>query len=107
MSTKSKVTSKALKQLEKITGGPLTLAKLLWSIRMSEELTQVEFAAQLKMSKQQLCDIERGRKPVSPKLAAEYAKKLGYSEKQFIRLALQDLLDRAGLHFEVELKKAA
>ncbi|MDF1761326.1 MAG: helix-turn-helix transcriptional regulator [Coxiellaceae bacterium] len=107
MSTKSKVTNKTLKQLEKITGETLTLGKLLWSIRMSDELTQVEFAAQLKMSKQQLCDIEHGRKPVSPKLAAAYASKLGYSEQQFVRLALQDILDRAGLNFEVELKKAA
>ena len=64
-------------------------------------------AKKLNISKQHLCDIERGRKPVSPKLAAEYALKLGYSEKQFIRLALQDELDRAGLLFSVEIKRAA
>lgn len=107
MSTKSKVTDKTLKELEKITGGPLTLGKLVWSLRMSDEKTQVEFAKNLNISKQHLCDIERGRKPVSPKLAGQYAIKLGYSEKQFVRLALQDELDRAGLHFEVELKHAA
>lgn len=107
MSTKSKITNHTLKELEKITGGSLTLGKLIWSIRMSDEITQVDFAKRLRISKQHLCDIEQGRKPVSPKLAAEYASKLGYSEKQFVRLALQDQLDRAGLHFEVELKKAA
>jgi len=32
---------------------------------------------------------------------------LGYSEKQFVRLALQDELDRAGLMFEVEIRRAA
>lgn len=107
MSTKSKVTDKTLRELEKVTGGPMTLGKLIWSIRMSDEISQVTFAEKLNLSKQHLCDIEKGRKAVSPKLAAEYARKLGYSEKQFVRLALQDELDRAGLNFEVELKQAA
>lgn len=107
MPINSKITKNTLKELEKITGGPLTLGKLIYSIRMSEEMTQVAFAKQLNISKQHLCDIEHGRKPVSPKLAAEYALKLGYSEKQFIRLALQDELDRAGLLFAVEIKRAA
>lgn len=107
MNINSKITRNTLDKIEKITGGPLTLGKLIWAIRQSEEMTQVDFAEQLGISKQHLCDIEHGRKPVSPKLAAEYAVKLGYSEKQFIRLALQDELDRAGLPFEVEIKKAA
>jgi len=107
MTTKSKITDKTLKELEKITGGPLTLGRLIWSIRMSDDMTQVAFAKKLKISRQQLCDIERGRKPVSSKLAGEYAIRLAYSEKQFVRLALQEELDRAGLHFEVELKQAA
>lgn len=98
------MTARSLKALEKITGGKLTLGKTLWAIRMSDELTQVEFADSLDMSKQQLCDIEHGRKVVSPKLAAWYAKKLGYSQEQFIRLALQDMLDREGLKVTVEIK---
>ncbi|MCH9770201.1 MAG: helix-turn-helix domain-containing protein [Gammaproteobacteria bacterium] len=107
MSTKSKFTDKTLKKLERFTDGPLTLGKLIWSIRVSDEMTQVEFSALLGMSKQHLCDIEHDRKVVSPKLAAEYANKLGCSEHQFVRLALQGMLDRAGLNFEVELKQAA
>lgn len=107
MSTKSKITDKTLEKLEAITGGPLTLGKLIWSIRMSDDISQVDFAKKLKISKQHLCDIEHGRKAVSVKLAAEYATKLGYSEKQFVRLALQDELDRAGLMFEVEIRRAA
>jgi transcriptional regulator with XRE-family HTH domain len=104
MTIKSKMTSKTLKQLEKITGGKLTLGKLLWSIRMSDDMSQIEFAKLLDMSKQQLCDIEHNRKSVSPKLASDYAKKLGYSMEQFIRLALQDLVDREGLNVTVEVK---
>ena len=107
MSTKSKITDNTLKEMEKLTGGPLTLGRLIWSIRMSDEISQVNFAELLDISKQQLCDIEKGRKPVSAKLAAEYARNLGYSEEQFVRLALQDEIDRAGLDFEVKIKRAA
>lgn len=95
----------AKKALEKLTGGPLTLGKLLWSIRVGEELTMTEFAVQLEISRSHLNDIEKGRKPVSPKKAAEYASILGYSERQFIRLALQDLLNRQNLNYEIEIVK--
>lgn len=105
--TTNKMTQKTLAKIEKITGGKLSLGKLIWAIRKGEELTQVEFAEQLGISKQHLCDIEHSRKAISPKLAAVYAIKLGYSEKQFVRLALQDQLDRAGLHFNVDIQKAA
>ena len=107
MSTKSKVTDNTLRQLEKISGGPLTLGTLMKAIRLGEEETQASFSEQLSMSRQQLCDIEKGRKYVSAKLAAEYAKRLGYSSRQFIRLALQDQLNRDGLAFDIEVKKAA
>ncbi|MBI3072793.1 MAG: hypothetical protein HYY84_11820 [Deltaproteobacteria bacterium] len=46
-----------------------------------------------------LSNIENG-KPVSPEAAARYAKTLGYAEEQFIRLALQDQMRRAGLKYE-------
>ncbi len=51
-----------------------------------------------------LCDIEKGRKLVSPKLAAKYANNLGHSERQFVRLALQDQVAKAGLRFEVKIE---
>ena len=51
----------------------------------------------------ELCDIEHNRKAISPKLAATYARKLGYSEEQFIRLAIQDIIDREGLNFSIEV----
>ena len=70
MSIKGKNTNKTLKELDNIIGTPLSLGELIKAIRLCEEATQVEFAKQLKVSRQQLCDIERGRKYVSPKLAA-------------------------------------
>lgn len=103
MTIKSKATEKTLKNIEKITGQKLTLGKLIWAIRQSEETSQVDFANRLGMSKQHLCDIEHNRKPISPKLAAKYARILGYPQKQFIRLALQDWVDREGLNVEIEV----
>ena len=50
-----------------------------------------------------VCDIEKGRKAVSPKFAEEFAIRLGYSCEQFVRLALQDELRRDGLKYEIEL----
>ena len=91
-----------LDTLESISG-PLTLGSLLHSIRMGEETSQVEFAARLEISKQNLCDIEHGRRFISPKMAEGFSKKLGYSSAQFVRLCLQDMLKRDGIDYEVEL----
>ncbi len=82
---------------------PLTLGRLLHAIRVGEDMSQVAFAELLGISKQNLCDIEHGRRFVSPKMANEFAKKTGYSSAQFIRLCLQDMLKRDGIKFEVEL----
>ena len=106
MSIKSKTTQRTLKSLEKITGSPLTLGRCIWAIRQCEELSQVEFAKKLNISRQHLCDLEHDRKMVRPKLAASYANLLEESEEQFIRLALQGLLEREGLKYEVEVHKS-
>ena len=103
MSIKSKVTENTLNEIRKITKTKLTFGKLMWSIRQSDDISQVDFAKKLNITKQYLCDIEHGRKSISPKLAANYAKILGYSKEQFIRLALQDLVDREGLNVEIEV----
>ena len=98
------MTNDTLKLLEQISGTELTLSKLINSIRLGEELSQVEFAAKLGISRQQLCDIEHDRKTISPKQAAQYAAILGYSVQQFIRLALQSIVDRDNLDVEVDIK---
>jgi len=105
MSIESKMTEKSLKQIEKITGRKLTFGRLLWAIRKSDDITQVDFAKKLGISKQHLCDIEHDRKNVNAALAGNYAEKLGYAREQFIRLSLQDMLDREGLGYTVELKR--
>lgn len=92
----------ALEALEEMTQKKLTLGNYLWSIRKCEEMTQSEFSALLGVSTQYLCDIENGRRFVSPKLAAEFANKLGYSPVQFVRLAVQDQLNGQGLSYDVK-----
>lgn len=86
--------------------GKLTLGKLFYAIRAGEEISQEEFAKLLKISKSHLCDIEKGRKFVSPERAAKFAKKLGYSQKQFIRLSLQDIVNQSGLKFRVSVEES-
>jgi DNA-binding XRE family transcriptional regulator len=102
----TKKTKQSLDFLEKIVG-ELTLGSLLLSIRQGEEMSQVEFAKLLGVSKQYLCDIEHGRRFASPKAASEYAIKLGYSSHQFVRLCLQDMVDRDGLNLIIDVKDAA
>jgi transcriptional regulator with XRE-family HTH domain len=103
MTIKSKITQRTLKTLEKITGVSVRLGHLLAAIREAEDISLSAFAQKLGVSKQYLCDLEHHRKLPSPKLAAMYAEKLGYSPDQFIRLALQEKLHQDGFHFQVEL----
>jgi plasmid maintenance system antidote protein VapI len=86
--------------------GPLTFGNMLWSIRMCDELSQTEFAEMLGVSRSHICDIEKGRKVVSPERAAKWGKILGYSDIQFVRLALQDQLDKAGVKMSVKVEAA-
>lgn len=94
-------------ELDNITGETFSLGKAIWSIRRSDDISQVEFAQTLGISKQYLCDIEHNRKAVSIKKALTFAKILGYPKTYFVKLALQDMLNKANLHLEIELKKAA
>jgi len=93
--------------LEKLTRKKLSISDLIKTLRECEEKSQVEFAKQLGITRQRLCDIEHGRCRISPKMAAEFARKLGHSESQFVRLALQDILERDHLNYIIELQFAA
>lgn len=92
-----------MKKLEKIACKKLTLNSLLAAIREGDNLSQVLFAEKLGVSRQFICDVEHDRRSLSPKMAREFAQRLGYSESQFIRLCLQDLIQSHGLNYEVQL----
>lgn len=101
------MSEKSLRELENISQKKLTVGNLLWAIREGEEMTLVAFSEKLGVSRQYLCDLEHGRRGVSVKMAAEFAQKLDHSPVQFVRLALQEELERSGLHFDVQIKEAA
>ncbi len=98
--------SQTMRFLENVAGRPLTLGGLLESIRLSEDMSQAEFSKKLRISASHLCDIEKGRKVVSPERAARFAKILGRSQQQFVRLALQELVNEAGLKMKVDVAAA-
>ncbi len=85
------------------TYGNLTFAEVLQSFRLSEEVSQKDFAKKLHLSPANLCDLEKGRKLPSPSRAAQIAKKLGIPEALLIQVALQDELRAARLDYKVSL----
>lgn len=103
MPTKKK--SDAMKFLEGLVG-ELTFGGLIEAMRQAEEMTQVEFAKKLGISKQHLCDIEKRRKFVSPERAARFARILGHSEQSFVALALQDIVNQGGFKLKVNVEAA-
>ncbi|MEI8346636.1 MAG: helix-turn-helix transcriptional regulator [Pseudomonadota bacterium] len=103
MSTKIK---DAEKILQKIRGRPLTFGQLIHSVRLCDEITQIELADKLKISRAHLCDIEKGRRLVSAQRAAQFAKVLGYSIESFVAQALEDQLRQMGLALKITIEAA-
>jgi plasmid maintenance system antidote protein VapI len=103
---KNHASSRAIKLMERLTGGRLTFGKMLQALREGDGLTLEAFAKRLGVSRQNLCDIEKGRKGVSPERAVRWARELGYPEAQWLRLALQAELDASGLKYRVEIAAA-
>ena len=61
----------------------------------------------LGISKQELCNIEKGRKVVSVERAKNFAEALKMPSKVFAKYALQDQHSLAGIAGIVEIKEAA
>lgn len=104
MNTKN--TIKAKKAIRKLTG-PISFGDMLYSFRLSRELSQVNMAELLGISKQELCNIEKGRKFVSVDRAKSFAQALEMPPKTFAKYALQDQLNSAGIVGEVEINEVA
>lgn len=89
--------------LQRLTGGPLNIGRALAALRMSDEISQAEFARKLGIPRQHLNDIEKGRRSVSLEKAAMFAGILGQPEVVFIQLALQKLVDEAGFKLHIRV----
>jgi DNA-binding XRE family transcriptional regulator len=90
------------KDLEK-DFGPLTFGDLLVLQREDDDLSQVEMAKKLGISKQKLWDFENGRRLPSLKVAANWAKKLGYPPEVWVQVILQDQVRKEKLKLKVSV----
>ena len=94
------------KDLEKRLG-KLTVGEFLHTWRVSEEMSLADFGKVVGMSVANLCDIEKGRKGVSPEKAEQIANAIGVPHALLIRLSIEESLRAAGLKYTVEIKPAA
>lgn len=104
MTIKNKITAK--NAIRKITG-PISFGDMMLAFRMGKEFSQVKMAEKLGISKQELCNIEKGRKLVSVDRAKHFAIALKMSPKVFAKYALQDQLNHAGISGIVEIIQVA
>jgi transcriptional regulator with XRE-family HTH domain len=79
----------------------LSFGEFIKAYRQGEELTQVEFAESLGVSKQRLCDIEHNRATVSIKMAKTIAECLDLPKEWLVRLTLQDQLKKEGVDLKI------
>lgn len=85
----------------------MTFGGLVRSLRISDEITQVELANRVGVSKQFLSDVEHNRKNVGIAFAKKVSDALGYSIEPLIELLIRDQLRRQHLNYIVELKHAS
>jgi len=95
-----------LKTLER-RFGKLTVGEFLHTWRMSEEMSLKTFGTRVGLSIPNLCDIEKGRKGVSPEKAEQIAKAIGVPPALLVRLSIEESLQAAGLKYKIEVKPAA
>jgi DNA-binding XRE family transcriptional regulator len=83
--------------------GPMTFGSFLRGARASRDMSQIEMAKFLGISKSSLCDIEKGRQFVTPSLAASIAKKCKISVLIAVEASINDQLSRAGLNLKIKV----
>ena len=105
ITTKSKGSSDS--DLEgRILGNRLTFAAAVEGLRVGNDVSQAAFARKLGVSRQYLCDVEKGRRLVSPEQAARFAKAFGHPPNVLVRLALQDAASASCLKLRVSIDAA-
>lgn len=85
----------------------MTFGSLIRSLRLSDEISQVNLAKNIGVSKQFLSDVEHNRKDVGFEFAKKVSDALGYSIEPLIELLIRDQLRKQHLNYIVELKKAS
>ena len=93
--------------IQELLDGPLTFGEAVEALRLRDGFSQVAFAKKMGISKQYLCDVEKGRRYVSPEQAVRFSKAFGHAPSLFVRLALQDSVTASGLNFIVHVEEEA
>ncbi len=107
MTIKKSKDSSETKFLKELLGGPLTFGMAVEALRTRDDISQAEFSNKLGISRQYLCDIEKGRRFASPTQAARFAKALEHPTKILVQLALQDSIRESGLKLRVTVDDEA
>ena len=81
-----------------------TIGGYLLFYRSHMGLTQSALSEILGISRQYLCDVEKGRRGVSLSKAIFFSESLNVNEAFIVRLILQSLVDQAGLDYIVNIK---
>ena len=92
--------------IETLLNGPLSFGMAIESLRSRDELSQTALAEKIGVSRQYLCDVEKGRRLVSPEQAARFAKAFGHPASVLVQLALQDSVSASGLKMKVTVEAA-
>ena len=106
MTTKRSSGSSAGDLERKLLGGPLTFGQAIEALRLRDEISQAAFAKKIGISRQYLCDVEKGRRLVSPEQAARFARAFGHPVAALVQLALQDAVRASGLKLRVAVEAA-
>ena len=81
--SKGKGRREAAKYLETLMGGPLTFGAALSGLREADKQSLAEWAKLLGVSRAHLCDIEQGRRAVSPEGSVREAGASGSNSKRW------------------------
>lgn len=84
--------------------GPMTFGAFLISARHAIGISQSQLARRLKISRSMVCDMEKGRVLVSPRLAVKIARMAGFPEKFAVKYCLQDILRKAKIKMQVNVE---
>lgn len=95
--------SKAVKQLEKILGETFSFSVIVKGYRTRIGLTQEQLALKLGVTKSYISNIENKRDLVTVEQAKKFAKTLKEPIELWVQVALQDMIDRAGIDAKVKL----
>lgn len=86
--------------------GPMTFGTFLTAARELMDISQSDLARKLKVPRSMICDIEKGRVLVSPKLAVKIARLAGFPEKFAVAHCFQDQLRKAKIKMRVKVEAA-